>query len=182
MVKNLQLGLALKVECQQWPLRSLSCPGKKKTPLPRDSESRCALCRSLLYAALAASKQYHSLLADLEASHIYRDPELPFLIQGEVPGALLNRDAAIAALAEHERIHAKTSTEKKDSTCAPQKPRLERSGRFRKDLRREILKHHVGSIELAAGVKALCAEDQPRAARPGRTIPGGHQAPQCLGG
>jgi hypothetical protein len=116
MVRNPQLGLALRVECRQWPLRSLSLPAKKRTPLARDSESRCALCRSLLYAALAASKQYHGLLADLEASHIYRDAELPFLIQSEVPGALLNRDTAIGLLAEHERTHAKTSTERKDGT------------------------------------------------------------------
>jgi hypothetical protein len=116
MVRNLQLGLALSVERQQWALRSLSRPGKKRTPLARNSVRRCALCRSLLYAALAASKQYHSLLADLEASHIYGDAELPFLIQSEVHGALLNRDTAITALAEHERTHAKTSTERKEST------------------------------------------------------------------
>jgi hypothetical protein len=116
MLRNLQLGLALTVECQQWPLRSQSCRGKKRTFLARDSERRCALCRNLLYAALAASKQYHGLLADLEASHIYHDAVLPFLIQSEVPGALLNRDTAIAALVEHERTHAKASREKKDST------------------------------------------------------------------
>jgi hypothetical protein len=64
----------------------------------------------LLFAALAASRLYHELLADLEASHVCHDEERAFGIRTELSGALLDRDAAIAALAEHERTHAQTST------------------------------------------------------------------------
>jgi hypothetical protein len=70
----------------------------------------CAHCESLLRTALKASKTYHDLLGVLEAAHIRHDLEHAFLIQDEIAEALLSRDEAIAALSEHERVHAKGST------------------------------------------------------------------------
>ena len=75
--------------------------------LARDSQLECALCERLLFTALAASRLYHNLLADLEASHICHDEERAFRIRTQLTEALLDRDAAVAGLAEHESTHAK---------------------------------------------------------------------------
>jgi len=76
-------------------------------------DSQCALCERLQFAALAASKLYHEFLADLEASHVCHEEARAFRIRTELTRVLGDRDAAVAALAEHERTHAKTSTSAK---------------------------------------------------------------------
>ena len=60
-----------------------------------------------MLAAIAASKAYHNLMADLESAHIRHDVEQPFRIQQQVAKALLERDEAIRALNDHERVHGK---------------------------------------------------------------------------
>jgi len=112
MSRNLQPRLALRVEFRPRPRRHQQRFWKTEGMLAQDSQ--CALCERLQFAALAASKLYHELLADLEASHVCHDEARAFRIRTELSGALLDRDAAIAALAEHERTHANTSTAAKD--------------------------------------------------------------------
>jgi hypothetical protein len=107
---NPQPRLALRVE--RWPSsrRSHSRCGKEGRVLARASEFQCALCERLQFAALAASRLYHELLTDLEASHICHDEARAFRIRTELSGALLDRDADISDLAEHERTHVNSST------------------------------------------------------------------------
>ena len=69
--------------------------------------SHCSHCDSLLQTALEASRAYHDLLADLEAAHIRHDTDLTFRIHEQVAEALSNRDAAVAAISEHARTHAR---------------------------------------------------------------------------
>ena len=73
-------------------------------------DSHCAFCDGLLVAALETSCRYHELLGTLEAAHIRHDAEPLFRIQERVSEALLERDHAINALADHERSHAMADT------------------------------------------------------------------------
>jgi len=65
----------------------------------------CGHCEKLMMAAIDASTIYHALLGELESAHIRRDPDQPFRIQERVAEALTDRDAAIRALNDHERVH-----------------------------------------------------------------------------
>ena len=70
---------------------------------------RCTQCDSLLQAALDASRAYHDLLGALEAADIRHDTQLAYDLQAQEAKSVLNRDAAIMALRNHERIHAKVA-------------------------------------------------------------------------
>ena len=67
----------------------------------------CEDCERLMSAVLDASRVHHNLLAVLEAAHVCNDAALTFGIQQKVVKAPLDRDEAIRALNDHERVHGK---------------------------------------------------------------------------
>jgi len=69
--------------------------------------ARCSQCDRLLKVALDVSKAYHALLGSIEAADIRHDTDLAYDLQAQKAESVLNRDGAIMALRNHERMHAK---------------------------------------------------------------------------
>ena len=65
----------------------------------------CVHCERLISLAITATRDYHSLAADLECAYLAHDLEAPPLLAIRLERALHARDAAIADLSSHENTH-----------------------------------------------------------------------------
>ena len=73
--------------------------------MPHATQNHCFECDQLLIAALTASREYHTLLSDLEAAHIRGDTPEAYRLQEQVNQAVPTRDNALAELCQHQWTH-----------------------------------------------------------------------------
>jgi hypothetical protein len=84
--------------------------------MPHATQNHCFECDQLLIAALTASREYHTLLSDLEAAHIRGDSSITFGLQKQVNASVLKRDESISSLHQHRWTHTISGNGRRDES------------------------------------------------------------------